>query len=103
MTPQRLELQEHLGYDALLACAATGSRGRRSDVDEDTAAETARKKRRRNVLNNDPKSKNTEGHRERRICGWRLWWYASIFKPPRSPAGASHSIHREVNNHFSVP
>ena len=32
MTPQRLELQEHLKYDALLACVATRSRGRRSDV-----------------------------------------------------------------------
>ena len=30
--------------------------------------------------------------------GWRLWWYASSFMPPRSPAGASHSIHHEVNN-----
>ena len=36
-------------------------------------------------------------------CGWWLWWYASSFKSPRSPAGASHSIHREVNNHLSVP
>ena len=44
MTPQRLELQEHLKYDALLACVTTRSRGRRSDVDEDTAAATARKK-----------------------------------------------------------
>ena len=44
MTPQRLELQEHLECDVLLACAATQSRGRRSDVDEDTAAATARKK-----------------------------------------------------------
>ena len=44
MTPQRLELQEHLECDVLLACAATRNRGRRSDVDEDTAAATARKK-----------------------------------------------------------
>ena len=44
MTPQRLELKEHLECDVLLACAATRSRGRRSDVDEDTAAATTRKK-----------------------------------------------------------
>ena len=44
MTPQRLELQEHLEWDVLLACAATRSRDRRSDVDEDTAAATAREK-----------------------------------------------------------
>ena len=44
MTPQRRELQEHLGCDVLLACAATRSRSRRSDVDEDTAAATTRKK-----------------------------------------------------------
>ena len=67
MTPQRLKLQEHLECDVLLACAATQSRDRRSDVDEDTAAATAREKRPLNVLNNDPKSQNTEGHRERRI------------------------------------
>ena len=43
MTPQGLEMQEHLEWDVLLACAAERSRGRRSDVNEDTAAATARK------------------------------------------------------------
>ena len=33
MTPQRLELQKHLESDVLLACAATRSRSRRSDMD----------------------------------------------------------------------
>ena len=33
MTPQRLELQKHLECDVLLACAATRSRSRRSDMD----------------------------------------------------------------------
>ena len=44
MTPQRLELQEHLECDVLLACAVTRSQGHRSDVDEDAAAATARNK-----------------------------------------------------------
>ena len=38
------------------------------------------------------------GPQREKGCGWRLWWYASSFMPPRSPAGASHSIHHEVNN-----
>ena len=43
------------------------------------------------------------GHREReKGCGWRLWWYASSFMPPRSPAGASHSMHLEVNSQRSL-
>ena len=57
MTPQRLELQEHLECDALLACAATRSRSRRNDVDEDTAAATARKKRRRNASGRVPEER----------------------------------------------
>ena len=92
MTPQRLELQEHLEYGALLACAATRSRGRRSDVDEDTAAATARKKRRRNVLNNDPKSQNTEGHRERKIVAGGFGGTPPVLSRPgvrRAPATAS--------------
>ena len=44
LTPQRRELQKHLECDVLLACAATRSRSRRSDLYEDTAAATARKK-----------------------------------------------------------
>ena len=43
------------------------------------------------------------GTQRRKDSGWRLWRYASSFKPPPSPAGASHSNHHEVNNHFSVP
>ena len=33
MTPQRLELQKHLESAILLACAATRSRSRRSDME----------------------------------------------------------------------
>ena len=92
MTPQRLELQEHLEWDVLLACAATRSQGRRRDVDEDTAAATAR------LWWSEPKSQKHRGPQGEKESGWRLWWYASSFMPPRSPAGASHSIHHEVNN-----
>ena len=42
-----------------------------------------------------PEHQGPQGEKE---SGWRLWWYASSFMPPRSPAGASHSIHHEVNN-----
>ena len=64
MTPQRLELQKRPKCDVLLACAATRSRSRRGDMDENTAAATARKK-------SEPTSQNTLGHREKG-CGWRL-------------------------------
>ena len=39
-----------------------------------------------------------QGPQREKESGWRLWWYASSFMPPQSPAGASHSIHHEVNN-----
>ena len=55
-----------------------------------------RKKERRNVTRSPRTMRATERDKD---CGWRLWWYASSFKPPRSPACASHSIRQEVNNH----
>ena len=38
------------------------------------------------------------GPQREKDCGWRLWWYASSFMQPPSPAGASHKIHQEVNH-----
>ena len=48
----------------------------------------------------EPKTQKTwVTEREEKGCGWPLWWYASSLLPPRSPAGASHSIQHEDNNH----
>ena len=63
------------------------------DVDEDTAAATPHVS---GGANRSPRT--AQGPQGEKGCGWRLWWCASSFMPPRSPAGASHSIHHEVNN-----
>ena len=86
MTPQRLELQEHLEWDVLLACAATRSQGRRRDVDEDTAAATAR------FWWSEAKSQNTKGHRERRRVAGGFGGTPPVLCRPgvrRAPATAS--------------
>ena len=71
--------------------AATFGRNR------NVAAATVGQKDAANALrNNDPKPQDTEGNREN-VCGWRLWQYVSSFLPPRSLAGASHSIHRNAH------
>ena len=82
MTPQRLELQEHQEWDVLLACAATRSQGRRRDVGEDTAA----------AWWSEPKSQNTEGHRERRGVAGGFGGTPPVLCRPgvlRAPATAS--------------
>ena len=73
--------------DVPLACAATPSRSRRNDVDEDTAAATARKKMTPQRPEQRSEVPEHRGPQRKKDCGWRLWWYASSFKPPRSPAG----------------
>ena len=86
MTPQRLELQGHQEWDVLLACAATRSQGRRRDVDEDTAAATAR------LWWSEPKSQNAEGHRERRGVAGGFGGTPPVLCRPgvrRAPATAS--------------
>ena len=85
--------------DVPLACGATPSRSRRNDMDEDTAAATARKRMTPQRPEQRSEVPENRGPQRNKDCGWRLWWYASSFKPPRSPAGASHNIHHEVNNH----
>ena len=59
-------------------------------------------KSRRTVERNEVQ--NTEGHRERRIVAGGFGGTPPSFMPPRKPAGASHSIHHEVNHRsLSVP
>ena len=68
-----------------------------------TAAATARQKLTPQRPEQRSEVPENRGPQRNKDCGWRLWRYASSFNPPRSPAGASHNIHHEVNNHFSVP
>ena len=90
MTPQRLELQEHLEWDVLLACAATRSQGRRRDVDEDTAAATAR------LWWSEAKSQNHQGPQGEKESGLaalvvRLQFYAALESGGRQPQHPSRS------------
>ena len=85
--------------DVPLACAATPSRSRRNDVDEDTAAATARKRMTPQRPEQRSEVPEHRGTLRRYACGWQFWRYASGVLS----AGASHSNHHEVNNHFSVP
>ena len=99
MTPQRLELQKHLECDVLLACAATGSRSRPRDKDENIMLPRQR-------VRNDAATFLVErtdvpehrGPEREKGCVWRLWRYASSFMPPRSPAGHEETF----SGHFAL-